>query len=74
MDVQKYIFQSPYSSSVQVGRPDPSSKQENSSQDTSANLAASTNQTLQNAQDFKTSQTSEVKATVESNQLLDVYA
>ncbi len=74
MTVQKYLFQSPYSSSVQIGRPDPNAKSEDTdsiAQNSSANF---TNQTLQDSQNFQASQVSEVKPTVDSKQLLDVYA
>jgi len=82
MNVSRYLFQSPYSSQVQVGRPDPSVKQEEESArvSTQANVdvTTATNQTLQDAQVFQTSQVSEVEPTVEpaveSSQLLDVYA
>jgi len=76
MNVERYIFQSPYSSSVQVGRPDPSVKKEDTggtTQSASANIT-STNQTLQDAKSFQATQTNEVKATVEPTHLLDVYA
>lgn len=77
MNVAQYTFQSPYSSAVQVGRLDPSSVKEEES--TSANSSSSqsapvVNETLSSAQSFEAAQTSEVKPTVESNQLLDVYA
>ena len=74
MTVNRYLFQSPYSSQVQVGRPDPSVKQEQGTQSSSAELPKSTNTTLQKAQDFQATQVGEVKATVESTKLLDIYA
>ena len=80
MNVSSYLFQSPYSSQVQVGRPDPSVKQEQSTQGNAADLPTGTNQTLQEAKSFQAAQVSEVEATVEvevevdSTQLLDVYA
>ena len=73
MTVERYLFQSPYSSQVQIGRPDPSvSKQSNND----AELLQNTNQTAQKAQQFQASQTQDVKPSVlqSENQLLDVYA
>lgn len=74
MTVSRYLFQSPYTSQVQVGRPDPSVKQEQGTQSSGAELPKSTNATLQKAQDFQATQVSEVKPTVDSASLLDVYA
>lgn len=76
MNVGSYIFQSPYSSQVQVGRPDPSVKREDSSSASalSGQSAPVVNETLSSAQSFEATQISEVTPTVESNQLLDVYA
>jgi|FLOH01.1.fsa_nt_gi hypothetical protein len=66
MQVAQYTFQSPYSSQVQIGRPDTSVKQEQS--------APNTNQTQQKAESFAATQVKEVTPTVNTNQLLDVYA
>lgn len=79
MNVAQYTFQSPYSSPLQVGRLDPSSvKEEEEGEDTSsANSSQSApvvNETLGSAQNFEDTQTGEVEPTVESKQLLDVYA
>ena len=76
MNVAQYTFQSPYSSPVQVGRLDASSvkEEESTSTSTSQQSAPVVNETLSSAQSFEATQTSEVKPTVESNQLLDVYA
>ncbi|WP_373001642.1 hypothetical protein [Sulfurimonas sp.] len=74
MNVTRYTFQSPYPSQVQVGRPDPSSKQESSAPDTGSEIIKSTNTSLANAQSFQATQTSEVKPTVGSSPLLDTYA
>jgi len=78
MTVSRYLFQSPYSSSVQVGRPDPSVKQEEKSDTASAQTdvdsAVVINKTLQEAQSLEATQVSEVKPTVNSSQLLDIYA
>ena len=76
MNVAQYTFQSPYSSSVQVGRLDPSSVKEgdSASDATSEQGAPVVDETLSSAQSLEASQTSEVAPTVESSQLLDVYA
>jgi len=74
MNVAQYTFQSPYSSQVQVGRLDPSSKQETSTASSDSGLIKSTNTTLKNAQSFQATQTQEVTPTVDSSRLLDVYA
>lgn len=76
MTVNRYLFQSPYTNQVQVGRPDPSVQQEQGTQAQSSGseLLQTTNQTLQEAQSFEATQVSEVKPTVDSAQLLDIYA
>jgi len=76
MNVTQYTFQSPYSSPVQVGRLDPSSVKEEGSVSaaSSGQSAPVVNETLSSAQSFEATQTSEVTPTVETNQLLDVYA
>lgn len=74
MNVGSYIFQSPYSSSVQVGRPDPSVKKEDSSAQSGNSSFSAINPTVQEAQTLQATQTQEVKPTVESAQLLDIYA
>lgn len=69
MQVTQYLFKSPYSSPVQFGRVDPSSK--DSSQENSQ-LLNSTNETAKKAQVFESTQTKEVVPTVSGR--LDVYA
>jgi len=66
MQVAQYTFQSPSTSQVQIGKPDTSVKQEQS--------APNTNQTEQKAKSFAATQVTEVSPTVDSSQLLDVYA
>ena len=44
MQVNSYIFQSPYSSQVQVGRPDPSVKREDDTQKQSQDTQKETTQ------------------------------
>ena len=75
MNINRYLFQSPYSSQVQIGRPDPSVKTEENTQKGGSELTKNTNQTLKEAQTFQTSQVSEVKPKVESSSAgLDIYA
>ena len=73
MQVTRYTFQSPYPNQVQVGKPDTSSKSDDSSKNAELN-SNTTNQTLQDAKTFEASQTKEVSPEVKANQLLDVYA
>ena len=68
MQVAQYTFQSPSSSQVQIGKPDAIVNQSQSSAPTNAN------ETVTKAQSFAATQVSEVKPTVESSKLLDVYA
>jgi hypothetical protein len=72
MNVASYLFQSPSPSPVQVGRLDPSSKQESSVK----TETPPKDETVTKAQNFQASQTTEVTPKVESSsaQLLDVYA
>lgn len=72
MNVKSYIYQSPSPQSVQFGRLDPSSKSSDSSQTTESNLGS--NKTFQDAQNFQSTQVSEVKPTVKSENTLDIYA
>jgi len=79
MEVSQYLFQSPSSSQVQVGRPDPSSKQSEPTkqESTTQSNASVPNESLKNAQSFQATQTQEVTPTVESSEPvngLDVYA
>ncbi|MBU1990125.1 hypothetical protein KJ691_05195 [bacterium] len=73
MNVARYLFQSPYSSPVQVGRPDTSVKKEESSGGgAELNLQS---QSARDAQSFQATQIKEVQPTVDASQaLLDVYA
>jgi hypothetical protein len=72
MNVNSYIFQSPYSSSVQVGRPDPNANTQENKEETLS--AKDTNQTLKNAEMLQTSNSKEVTPSVESANKLDIYA
>jgi len=66
MQVAQYTFQSPSSSPVQTGKLDTSVKQEQS--------APNTNKTQEKAQSFATTQVKEVTPSVNTNNLLDIYA
>ena len=73
MQIAQYLFQSPSPQQVQIGRPDPSVKQES----TTTTDASLPNETQSKAQSFVATQTSEVTPSVESVDsapLLDVYA
>jgi hypothetical protein len=72
MNVNSYIFQSPYSSSVQVGRPDPNANTQENKEETLS--AKDTNQTLKNAEMLQTSNSKEVTPSVKSANKLDIYA
>jgi len=73
MQVAQYLFQSPYTSAVQVGRLDPSSSQ--SSSNTQATVE---DQTQQKAQEFTQTQKQAVKPSVSTNtpstNILDITA
>ena len=73
MQVAQYLFQSPSSSAVQVGRLDPSSVKEESKSSSSKLPSAATNETASKAQNFIATQTKEVKPSVTAN-TIDVYA
>ena len=74
MQVTQYIFQSPYSSAVQVGRLDTSSSQEQSS--TTSNNPAVTTQTQEKVQAVAQVQKKPeaVKPTTPSGNSLDIFA
>ncbi len=73
MQIAQYTFQSPYPSPVQVGRLDPSSLKENSSNAGQSDPVALKNATVQKAQNFEATEKTEVKPVV-SNTQLDIYA
>lgn len=74
MEVKQYLFQSPYSNQVQIGRPDPSVEQNQKVQEQTQSLVSSTNQTAKEAQQFKATQTKEVTPSVAPKDSLDLYA
>lgn len=74
MEIKQYLFQSPYSSQVQIGRLDPSVEQNQKAQEQTQSLVSSTNQTAKEAQQFNSAQTKEVTPSVTSKDSLDLYA
>lgn len=74
MNVTNYTFQSPYPNAIQVGRPDPSSKQESSTSDTGSEIVKSTNTSLTKAESFQATQVQEVKPQVDAGTKIDLYA
>lgn len=74
MNTTQYLFQSPYNSPVQFGRPDPSTAQNKKTQEAVNSLSSDTNAVVKEAQTFQQTQKSEVTPTVESPNQLDIYA
>ncbi|MCW8837200.1 MAG: hypothetical protein OQK11_00725 [Thiovulaceae bacterium] len=74
MDSVRYLFQSPYNSQVQFGRPDPTSTSEQKTQENLDSIQEVNDTTAQKAESFETVQTNEVTPKVESPFTLDVYA
>ena len=75
MNVASYLYQSPSSSAVQVGRLDPSSAKEETSTVSSSSASLDTSTPVQKeAQSFVATQTNEVSPSVESEHILDIYA
>ncbi|WP_152184083.1 hypothetical protein [Sulfurimonas indica] len=72
MKVVQYTFQSPYPSSMQVGRLDPNSVKDDNTKNSSQGFNAQ-NETVQKAKIVQESLKQEVKPTLSSNQL-DIYA
>ena len=71
MNVARYLFQSPSSSQVQIGRLDPTSKEEDS---TSSSQSAVQSKTPEQWLEKGPSTVQNISPTVESKQLLDIYA
>lgn len=75
MQVAQYLFQSPYTSAVQVGRLEPSSSKSSSDTNTQATVK---DQTQEKAQEFAQTQKQTVKPSVSVNttptNILDVRA
>ncbi|WP_455757187.1 hypothetical protein [Sulfurimonas sp.] len=74
MTVTRYLFQSPYSSQVQIGTPDPSSKEEETSKSKSSFGSAATAKTPEQWLQNDAITVQKVEPTVETNKLLDTYA
>ncbi|MBU0632414.1 hypothetical protein KKA17_07205 [bacterium] len=74
MNISKYIFQSPYPNQVQIGRPDPSAKNDVSSQQPSAELLKDDSKTAAKAEALLQTEKKDIKPTVSSTNLLDTYA
>jgi len=75
MTVNRYIFQSPYSSQVQVGRPDPSVKSDSSSitQESASNTQQAPKE-IPSFENMDTQKTQEVTPVEKSDTLLNLYA
>lgn len=69
MQVSQYLFQSPSTSPVQVGKLDPSSKEESASNKTSEQVAAPKQELATNPLPIQ-----EVTPKVNTDRLLDTYA
>ena len=68
MDVARYTFQSPYPSQIQIGRPDPTVKQEDKSgSKEKSELPSTMNETQRKSQSFEATQKKEVQAVVTAN-------
>ncbi len=74
MNIAHYVFKSPYPSQIQVGRLETSVSGGQSKQENGSELVSTTNESLNNAESFKATQTQDVQPTVKSDTLLDTYA
>jgi len=74
MNVARYLFQSPSPNQVQIGTPDPSSKEEETSKSTSPIGSAVTSKSPEQWLQNDAINVQKVEPTVNSNQLLDIYA
>ena len=77
MTVDRYIFQSPYSSQFQVGRPVPSASSKEETSSVSTEIVKGPDQVQQQAPTFQNTQVekaAEVEPTNNNNQLLNLYA
>ncbi len=77
MNVEKYIFQSPYSSQFQVGRAEASTASQEESSNSSPQGLKSEEQVKQQAPTFQPTQTEKDEALKSINsidKLLDIYA
>lgn len=75
MNVNSYVFESPYSSRVQVGRPDPSASLEDTTTNANQDLLQSTQSTAKEIPTLeKTDTTNKTSETDSSDRLLNIYA
>ena len=74
MNVAQYLFQSPYSSAVQVGRLDPNSKQEESSVSAQSAPTMTQSKPQPKALPVEVVPAQETKPSAEPTRLLDVVA
>ena len=72
----QYIFQSPSSSKVQIGRLDTTTSSEQNTTKTTEEEKNTTNEskTFADSKSFQETQTKEVQPIEDANQLLDIYA
>ena len=73
MQINSYIFQSPSSNQVQIGRLDPNSVSEQKPQGNDSEPMQGTESSSQNTQSIQTTKTSEAIPAVTSDNLLDIY-
>jgi len=75
MTIDRYIFQSPYSSQIQVGRPDLSANSKETGSNLPTEILKNPTETTQPApQGVLVEKTEEISPTNSSNQLLNLYA
>ena len=73
MNITRYLFQSPYSSQVQIGTPDPSSKEGESSKSASSTQSPVSSKTPEQWLENHALNVQKVEPTINSNKLLDTY-
>lgn len=75
MNVNSYVFESPYSGRVQVGRPDPSaSSKETASNANQASLTNIKSKEMPTLEKVATQPIEETESTNKQDKLLDIYA
>jgi len=74
MQVNSYVFQSPYPSPVQVGRADASNQESKKTQDDKNNSAKDSTQASKNADTFENTRAKEARSGIAPKQILDTYA
>jgi len=73
MTVNRYLFQSPYSNQVQVGRPDPTVKQEETQSSSPSQMTATQAKTPEQWLQNDALEVQTVEPTITSDALLDIY-